>query len=342
LKEFLFSEGSGLQHYVNLFLNSVEIVLGKLRDEGWDRKKIIAVYIGLQSLEWDNQFIAHSHTEDGILPSLYGQSIRVVQSRILRTWPFDAPTLFPFLDTWIKRKRNDHHILAQREDRVSFFKWNLAILEICKTNYVNPMDSEIIGAVDRLIDHHLNDLDTLPTTHYTTLLWNHIYQNVPQNEAFIVRNFIHASLIFQKLRMEDDYLGFLKADPFLDSKFVNIQHYFSEGFQRSATLQMIQRDFQHLSYQIFNTWQHDLPLLHGNREQWTLCIKNERILKRLVPKINKVLFPELLTAIMETTVALEQRAGHLRPGEILAELPPFLSDEQHLLVELNQRVVNLQ
>lgn len=93
MKGNIFTEGEGLKQYIDQFSHCCSQVLGNpsvLPEESVDRKKIICIYLGLKSLDFDNRdsFSCYSSTayEQEDLFHILFQVISLVQKTILSTW----------------------------------------------------------------------------------------------------------------------------------------------------------------------------------------------------------------------------------------------------------------
>jgi len=276
------------------------------------RKSIICVYLGLRSLDWDNRdsisaYSSFGYEKDPIFP-YFNQIIQLCQHRILGIWPLDGPTILTKVDTWIKRKRSYQQILFRRGDYESIIKWNMILVQEVVTNYLQNMQFPDVKQAIFLLQQILKScLESSPISRCSLLLDSFDLSSFPEVERIALKSLITSASLFQKLKLENDAIGFLKGEPFLASEFENLLYVFGQAKRSSPLLSQVSQELRSAEMKLFSA---QFSLLSCNnqqkQEQFTLYLKNQRILKRIALKLNSR-YSKLQDSLFTTAISVENR-----------------------------------
>jgi len=139
------------------------------------------------------------------------------------------------------------------------------------------------------------------------MVWQAVGTNVAERERPLVKQLLWAYLVFQKLKLEDDQIGFMARDPFVTNAFTTVLTIFHQTLS-IPSLVGVQRDIQSVMMKIFGTWQRDLPLLNPSLlrgDSLHLAQTNLRIVTRIMAK--SLAFPQLYEALQKLRSTIEQR-----------------------------------
>jgi len=131
----------------------------------------------------------------------------------------------------------------------------------------------------------------------------------------------------KKLKIENDAVGFTKADPFLARDVDSILNQFTACTKEATQLVPLMSEIRNNEMKLFGMWQNNsqLSLLHPNRqmkqELYSLYLKNERILKRLAIKLDKSHYPKLQDALFMAAIHLEERMPKIQSVESKSAFP---------------------
>lgn len=114
-------------------------------------------------------------------------------------------------------------------------------------------------------------------------------------------------------------------------------HEFSTAIRSNPILTQFQADIRNAELKIFGSWRNEISLLQSNpqlkQEQFTVYLKNQRILKRMAVKLGKEHFPKLQDALLLCSIAVEERMPKV---ETLDNSVPFPDSGVELLVDLKR------
>jgi len=272
-----------------------------------------------------------------------------VRQEVLTTWGTDGPVVVTQIDTWIKRKRKDHQSLVQQEDREAFLHRNLAEVYSIKRDYLlrfPVLDDAAAVLIDRLLD----SCEYLPHFRYGEVIWRGVEKHVNDTDKTYVRNLLWAYLIFQKLKLENDQMGFTTRDPYLANYYVNALTQLHTLVGQPPLLNL-QRDIQALMMKIFGAWQRDLPLLSfaSRGDSKALLLSNIRVISRVLLRVQQFdVCAQLCDALHSLRSALQtRRTGDAQNVAVMTPFPALnrpndninTSDDLQELANIAQRVL---
>ena len=92
---------------------------------------------------------------------------------------------------------------------------------------------------------------------------------------------------------------------------------------------------------IFTSWQGPLALLHSNQqlkqEQFTLYLKNQRILKRIALRLNKTHYGSIQDSLFVCAISLEKRMPKIEGLALTVPFPQIDSAEE-ILLDLSKHI----
>jgi len=323
VQEVLLAEGDILKGYIDAQINCCNILMSQnlnmtsniTLQQKEKKSSLLCAYLVLCGLDWDNRntpptpFPCSPSYESDSVFSYFVYAISLVRQDILDSWPIDGATVVTQIDTWIKRKRMDHQILVQQEDRQAFLNRNLVLIYQIKQAYLTRFP-QLDDALAVLIDRFLDACDRLPQTRYGELLWKGVESRVPEQDRAGAKALLWGYLIFQKLKLENDKVSFTSRDPYLSGRYLTILNNFQNAIAE-LSLSHLQRDTQITMMKIFGMWQRDLPLLNltlGTRgEVKIIALSNARTVSRVLARLASVnASSQLCDALSALKVALYQ------------------------------------
>eukprot|EP01113_Clastostelium_recurvatum_P032737 TRINITY_DN4242_c0_g1_i1.p1 TRINITY_DN4242_c0_g1~~TRINITY_DN4242_c0_g1_i1.p1 ORF type:complete len:597 (-),score=147.76 TRINITY_DN4242_c0_g1_i1:76-1866(-) len=364
MKEMMFEEGTPLKVYTEIMQQCCD-VLGQQVSMPISCLHLVCAYLVLSSVEWDNRnakpstyAYAPAYDADPVAPYMT-YAIALIRRDILEGQDLpvgDAPILLTQIDTWIKRKRRDHEFLVQREDRESFIKRNIILVQFVRHYHLSQAGQGyhfalLADATLVLIDRLLDALEHLPPVVYARALSTGVGANGQDTPQEDIHNTLGAYLMFQKLKQENDRMGFADKDPYLVNLYVSVLNAFSQcmtsaGGQPtpptvvSSFLAGNQRQIQSIMMMIFMKWQRDMALLYGasSADPYALFLLNMRIVARTASKINRALFPRLVDSLLELMSGLHARmpvhalySGNVRTATPFPVLPAASNPHEEIV-----------
>jgi len=167
-------------------------------------------------------------------------------------------------------------------------------------------------------------LSQTPSNIYCAQLSNAMNSNaLPEKERAGLKSLVEANLLFQKLKMENDEIGFTKRDPYLANKFEVILAEFPV-IRTSTALNSQTSIIRSSEMKIFSSWQKQFNLLFANsniqQDQYSIYMKNVRILKRIAAKIT-IQFQKLQDSLLLCAIEVEGRMPNVEQEDSKVPFP---------------------
>lgn len=298
ITESLETECQGMTTYLQRFTSIDQTILANTSTQlsTWEKSLLIS-YLELQTLCHDNSYTSASISWASNSLRIQLENLTTQLSEILtRT---TTPTFIPLTSTWLRRTRQDHEALLARQDFISFYKWNIAVMHHIHEiiDYGHSTSSAPDTAAYRAVAYGVEQLmitakkaldgaaDNALVGYMTKLFQTKFAGSFTAGQAAI----IEAYMLFQELHSELKAGGTIRGDPYMGNKFDTFEMHF-EKLYKSRFAVPEQRLFQDAAMKVYTEWRKS-PMLYSrypNQQPVAILVKTERVLCRIEKVLRRV------------------------------------------------------